>query len=372
LYYETNSTSDVFGYVRYILPDSDASTKNITRGFIFDAINGNQLTISNYRSLLANDTYTMNFADYNSGNPISNGTSLELTKFEYQENPVFMTKTLDVGGTKIGYLMYNGFTSVFDSELNSAFAQLKAEGATELVLDLRYNSGGSVKTATYLAGMVTGQFNGQLFAKEKWNNDLQEWFDVNHPEWLVNNFTNQINNTDINGNTVVNESINSLNLTNLHVITTNSSASASELVINGLKPYINVITVGEKTAGKYVASITVYDSENFGRQGANPNHTWAMQPIVLEEVNKIGENDKDGFEPTLELGENLLNLGELGNLNEPLLASAIANITNVGKPSLATHKSQYLKRASDSKELTKFSNTMYVEKKLPSGLFIRN
>tara|TARA_R110001583_G_scaffold70457_2_gene199412 strand:+ start:19965 stop:21440 length:1476 start_codon:yes stop_codon:yes gene_type:complete len=372
LYYETNSTTDIFGYVRYILPNSDASTKNVARGFIFDAINGTQLTASNYRTLLSNESYTMNFADYNNGNPIANETSVALTKFEYQENPVYIAKTLDVGGIKIGYLMYNSFTSVFDSELNSAFAQLKAEGATELVLDLRYNSGGSVKTATYLAGMITGQFNGQLFTKEKWNNDLQEWFDVNNPDWLVNNFTNEINYSSSNGSSVTKEAIHSLNLTKLHVITTNSSASASELVINGLNPYIDVVTVGEKTTGKYVASITVYDSEDFGRQNTNPNHTWAMQPIVLEEVNKIGENDKDGFEPTLFLEEDLMNLGELGNLNEPLLASAISNITNVGKPSLTISKTQNLKRASDSKGLTRFGYTMHVEKKLPVGLIIRN
>lgn len=371
LFYETGSNTDVFGYVRYILPNSDASTKNVFRGYVFDAINGVQLTIDNYRNLLRNETYTMNFADYNGGNPISNGSSVALTKFEYQENPVYTTKTLDIDGVKIGYLMYNSFTGVYDQELNNAFAQLKAEGATELILDLRYNSGGSVRTATYLASMITGQFNNQLLTKEKWNNDLQEWFELNHPDWLVNNFTDEIHNIDANNNVILQESINSLNLTNLHVITTKSSASASELIINGLNPYINVVTVGEKTSGKYTASITLYDSESFGREGANPNHTWAMQPIVLEEINKIGVNDKDGFEPTLPLSENLVNLGELGTIQEPLLARAISNITNAGKLSLPEGKPLNLKRVSDSKALTKLGNTMYVEKKLPYDLRYR-
>ena len=371
LFFETNSSSDIFGYVRYILPDSDASTKNVFRGYIFDAIDGVQLTLSNYRTLLGNDSYTMNFADLNGGNPISNGASVDLTKFEYQENPVFITKTFDIAGIKIGYLMYNSFTSVFDQELNAAFAQLQAEGATELILDLRYNSGGSVRTATYLASMITGQFNNELLTKEKWNNDLQEWFEANHPDWLVNNFTNEILNTDSYNNIIVQEAINSLNLTKLHVITTNSSASASELVINGLNPYINVVTVGEQTSGKYTASITLYDSNNFGREGANPNHTWAMQPIVLEEINKLGVNDKDGFEPTFLLPENLLNLGVLGDENEPLLARAIENITNTGKPALTQSKILYLERASDSKSLTKLGNSMYIEKELPADLIRR-
>ncbi len=371
LFFETNSSSDIFGYVRYILPNSDASSKNVFRGYIFDAIDGVQLTVDNYRDLLGADSYTMNFADLNAGNPVSNGTSVDLTKFEYQENPVFITKTFDIGGVKIGYLLYNSFTSAFDQELNTAFAQLKAEGATELILDLRYNSGGSVRTATYLASMITGQFNNELLTKEKWNNDLQEWFEANHPDWLTNNFTDEILNTDSNNNIIVQEAINSLNLDDLHVIITNSSASASELVINGLNPYINVVTVGEQTTGKYTASITVYDSSNFGRAGANPNHTWAMQPIVLEEVNKLGVNDKDGFEPTFLLPENLLDLGVLGDENEPLLAKAIDNITNAGKPSLTESKMLYLERASDSKALSKLGNTMYVEKELPADLIRR-
>ena len=367
LVYEVNSTTDIFGYVRYILPNSDASTKDVERGFIFDAINGTQLTINNYRTLLRNENYTMNFADYNNGNPISNEASVDLTKFEYQENPIYITKTFDVGGVKIGYLMYNSFTSVFDQNLNTAFAQLKSEGATELILDLRYNSGGSVRTATYLASMITGQFNNQLLTKEKWNNDLQEWFEANHPDWLVNNFTNEILKKDANDNIILQESINSLNLSNVYILTTRSSASASELVINGLNPYINVVTVGDTTSGKYTASITIYDSDNFGREGANPNHTWAMQPIVLKELNKLGVNDTDGFDPVIPQKENYSNLGELGNESEPLLAIAIANITNSGKPGSATsEKNVDMFRFSDSKELTKGGNIMYVDKKLPA------
>ena len=62
-----------------------------------------------------------------------------------------------------------------------------------------------------------------------------------------------------------------------------------------LDSYIDVILVGTKTVGKQVGSVTLYDSPNYGREGANPNHTWAMQPIVLEEQNKLGVNDQDGF-----------------------------------------------------------------------------
>jgi hypothetical protein len=160
LTYENGNNVDVIGYVRYIQTNSDASNKAVKRGYFFDAINGQQLTIHNYQDLLGNENYTMNFADLESdGSFTSNGKSVDLTKSEYHENPVYITKTFDIDGKKIGYLMYNSFTSNYDQQLNAAFGQLKAEGATDLVLDLRYNGGGSVRTATYLAGMITGQFN---------------------------------------------------------------------------------------------------------------------------------------------------------------------------------------------------------------------
>lgn len=372
LSYESGSDYNILGYVRYILPNSDASTKDVKRGYVFNAIDGVQLTIDNYSTLLAQDTYTMNFADLNGGNPISNGKSVSLTKSEYQENPVYITKTLEVGGKKIGYLMYNAFTSSFDKELNDAFAQLKAEGATELVLDLRYNSGGSVQTSVYLASMITGQFNGQLFAKEKWNTELQSWFETNHPDWVENNFTNTLVVTD-DSDVSVEYPINSLNLTKVYVITTGSSASASELIINGLNPYIDVITVGTTTSGKYTGSITLYDSDTFGRSGSNlnANHTWALQPIVLETVNKLGVNDKDGFDPTIQIIEYVSDFQELGLETEPLLAKAIEQISPSGKAATSKKPSVFL---NDFKEYTgesKYNTGMHIDKKLPDGLLNR-
>jgi len=372
LTYENDNNMDVIGYVRYIQTNSNASNKDVKRGYFFDAIDGQQLTVNNYQELLAKESYTMSFADLNVGVFVSNGKSVDLTKSEYRENPVFITKTFDIEGEKIGYLMYNSFTSNYDQQLNAAFAQLKSDGATELVLDVRYNGGGSVRTATYLAGMITGQFTGELFTKEKWNNELQEWFTENHPDWLINNFVDEISYTDTNGNTVQ-EAINSLNLTDLYVITTGSSASASELIINGLNPYINVVTVGTKTSGKYTASITLYDTENFNSP-ENPEDAfslWAMQPIVLQETNKIGENDKDGFEPSYEVIEYINELKELGDENEPLLAEAIALITGtVAKNRISKENAIELQEVRGIK-VGSLHNQMYIQKELPTGFRIK-
>lgn len=342
----------VFGYVRYVVAGTDAETKGITRGMVFTEVDGTQLTEQNYRGLLfsSNSSYTIHLADYNDGDPITNATTITLNKSTFTENPILVSKTLDEGGKKIGYLMYNGFIANFDTQLNQAFAQFKADNVTDLIIDLRYNGGGSVRTSTYLASMITGQFNNEVFAKQIWNSKFMSA--TSNPEDLINRFTDKIGS----------QAINSLNLTNIYFITTDSSASASELLINGLLPHITVKTVGTKTHGKYVGSITLYDSPTFySKQGINPRHNWAMQPIVLEIVNKDGNNDKDGFDPTVEFPEDYGNLGVLGEKTEPLLARTLQLITT-GSRSLQLQKVPFqLESISGSKANSPTYNNMYVE-----------
>lgn len=357
-----SGSNDIFGYVRMILPNSDASDKNIKRGDIFTTVNGETLNLSNYADLLFNsdmDTYTLDLSEITNNTVVPTGVSVALTKFEYTENPVFITKTFIENGHKIGYLMYNSFTANFDDELNDAFLYFKNEAITDLILDFRYNPGGRVSTAGSLASMVTGQFNGQLFTMERWNSKLQKEIEDSNPEWLTNNFSDKMD----NGNT-----INSLNLNKVHIIITGSSASASELVINGLNPYIDVVTVGEKSVGKYVASVTLYDSSDFGRDGANSRHKYAMQPIVLEEVNKLGVNDKDGFDPDIFLEEDLANLGKLGEYNEPLLRAAINDILGIAPKFMQTKGMDY-ELITNSKMHTVLKDNMFIEKEEVLQLF---
>lgn len=314
LRYVPGSTTNIFGWVRYIMPNSDASTKNIVRGDIFYAVNGIPLTINNYQNLLSQSSYTLNLATLNNGALTPNGSSVSLSKIPYSENPVLIRKVFQLGTKKVGYLLYNGFFSNYDLQLNQAFSLFQSEGVTHLILDLRYNSGGSVSSATRLASMITGQFTGQVFARQQWNYKIEEFFS-NNQESLINRFTNSLANGI---------AINSLNLNSVYVITSKKTASASELVINGLKPYMNVIQIGDVTVGKNVGSITLYDSPTFQKQNVNPTHRYAMQPIVLKIANAVGFSDYvNGLNPDVAQVEDLENLGVLGEPSDPLLNTAL-------------------------------------------------
>ena len=353
-----NDPTNVFGYVRYIVPNSDAESKGVTRGMLFSEVDGTQLTENNFNSLLfgQNTSFTIALADFNGGNPVPNGNSITLNKTQLQENPIHLVSTITEGSNKIGYLMYNQFSGTFDGQPNDAFATLQAENITDLIIDLRYNGGGSVRTATYLGAMVTGQFDGQLFSREVWNQKVQ---DALEPEDFVNNFTNQINNGAIN------EPINNLNLNRVFFITTRSTASASELVINSLSSYIDVQTVGATTIGKVHGSATLYDSDNFLRSGdnLNPDHTWAMQPLILEIVNSAGSNAPNGIIPTVALGEDYGDLGVLGDRSDPLLDRAIVLITTGSRVSTSKSTDIFLEEIGSSQLARPTSNNMYKELK---------
>ncbi|MDX1702290.1 MAG: hypothetical protein R3250_16805, partial [Melioribacteraceae bacterium] len=157
------------------------------------------------------------------------------------------------------------------------------------------------------------------------------------------------------------EQINSLNLTEVYVLTSASSASASELIINGLDPYINVVQVGDNTVGKFQASVTLYDSDDFSKDGASENHTYAMQPLIFKTVNRNGVTDYDnGLVPNTTLSEDLGNPGILGDENEPLLAEALAQIQGSSRISQPIQVEE-LQSVADRNKFSPYKNRMFAE-----------
>lgn len=320
------SGENILGVVTHILAESDAATKDIKRGDIFTSVDGQNLNLNNYRELLFGDNlnYTLNMADLNNNLLSPNGKNVSLTKTEnFQSNPIQISKIINTGASKIGYLMYNQFAEGFDDDLNNVFSSFKAEQINDLILDLRYNGGGLVRSAVNLAGMITGQFNGEVFAKYLWNKKLMTYFNTD-----LERFSSQL---EINFSESLADGtpINSLNLSRVYIITSGRSASSSELVINGLSPYINVIQVGDNTYGKNVGGpAALYDYiDNDGTK--HPNHTYAIYCMTFYSANSNDFYDyADGLAPQeeLKLKEDLANMGTLGENSDPLLALTIQHI----------------------------------------------
>ena len=174
--------------------------------------------------------------------------------------------------------------------------------------------------------------------------------------------------------------ISSLNLNKIYILTTDGTASSSELVINGLDPYIDVVKIGTTTYGKVRGFCNPYDAPNFDRANANPNHKYAMQPIAIKASNSNGVSDYyNGFTPDYPItyqtssgteyeGENIIDLGVLGDVNEPFLAKALSLITGTTSKTAPTKSKTTIgfdfEKVADSKDFTPLGKNMYIECKI--------
>ena len=133
--------------------------------------------------------------------------------------------------------------------------------------------------------------------------------------------------------------------------------------MNSLSSYIDVSSVGKKTTGKVQGSVTLYDSDNYTRTGDNlaSNHTWAIQPLVLEIKNKDDSNEPNGIEPTVVFPEDYNNLGVLGERSDPLLDRTIFLIATGGRSSsYKSNSTLNLEEISDSNAKNPSKGTMFV------------
>lgn len=323
LFYRDDARVNLVGQVLYVLKGSPAETAGFKRGDLFTKVNGTTLTVTNYEELLYNSSGSTAFTlgTVSSGNTIEDsGTTRAVTATTFQEDPVFLDSTYVVNGKTVGYLVYNQFVSSpnnssgneYDNHLRQIFGKFKSAGIQELILDLRYNPGGSGSTAVTLASLIV-KYSGasQVFYKEEYNSLLNRYLQQQYGSDAFNAyFTNEVNNI---GNQI----------SKVTILTSEWTASASELVINGLKPYLTVQLIGETTYGKNVGSTTLIDDTG--------TYAFALQPIIVKVYNSLGEsNYTAGFTPNVPLSEPFT-LYSLGNTQEALLHAALYGTSTGGR-----------------------------------------
>jgi len=319
--------NQVIYFVEYVTPGSPAANSGIMRGDIIYTIDGQLLTKDNYRDLYYQTTANFGFADWDGNAMVPNNTEISLTAIELNQNPVVYDEVIDYQGQKIGYLVYTQFTTgqqgEWLTELNEVLGDFKSAGVSDVVLDLRYNPGGSLDLSAYLAASlapVAAMEDSAVFVNLVWNDLYNNYWagadlDNDGAADGVESYQLRIRLPQSNLN---------LNLPTVYFLTTEGTASASESLMSGLYPYMSVVQIGTTTYGKCYASITVDDWEEPKR------HNWAMQPIVIKYSNAAGFTDfVDGIAPDHQVEDNLLYAKPFGSLEDPLLAKALEEITGV-------------------------------------------
>ncbi|WP_461043086.1 S41 family peptidase [Spirosoma harenae] len=317
LYLRTSGSTGVIAQVLYVLPGSPAEKAGLKRGDIISKVNGTLLNTTNYSDLLfSGSTYTFGLASVSGQSLVDTDKTISVTATTFQENPVFLDSVYTVGSKKVGYLVYNQFVpgangssaNEYDAQVDAVFSNFKAKGVNELVLDLRYNPGGYTSSSANLASLIgKGISSSNLYFREEWNASITPQLQKQYgSSFFVQNFLNKAQNIGSN-------------LSRVFVLTTDHTASASELIINGLRPYMTVTTIGTTTYGKNVGSITITDESGVIK--------WGMQPIVFKSYNNAGSSDySTGFTPNVEV-EEPLNLLPLGDTKEALLSAALSQIS---------------------------------------------
>jgi C-terminal processing protease CtpA/Prc len=315
--YLDNTQTNIVFFISNVILGSPAEKAGLKRGDIILTINGTQINGTNFSSLITNnETATFGLGEFKNGSYVPSGKTVIATKGVVQNNPIQFSKIIEKGNKKIGYLVYTQFLETYDDQLKQVFGEFKTAGVNELVLDLRSNGGGRISSADLISSLVVKNLNtNNVIHQDEWNATIK----AKYPSVATpTKFTNQANN---------------LNLNRLVVLTSNGTASASELVINSLRPYMEVVIVGQNTYGKNVGSITIKDETNPARWA------WGMQPIVLRTVNSKGESaygTKTGFTPNYIVSDSVYPFKPWGDESETLLKKALEVITGVVIPAEAS------------------------------------
>lgn len=311
--------------IRRVEANTAASRAGLTRGTLVSAINGEAVT------------GTLSAPQLAALFPTASGTTTQLTvKLRGSNIPTTVSLLADLAtsgiettvdnarvftrpdGTKVGYLAFHSFVDQSTAELTTALRQFKSAGVKDVLLDLRYNGGGLVSVSNELSSMLGGdRVRGQVFAKTRFTERQagtadSTFFDVDATPADAR-----------------------LNLPRLFVLVTNRTASASELVINSLRPFAEVVIIGSTTYGKPVGSYL----HPFSRSG-NCGKMYAM--IGFESVNACDAGGYyNGIAPTCFALDDLSN--DLGDANESIISAALRYVDTGTCATSATTQSE-LKR----------------------------
>jgi carboxyl-terminal processing protease len=299
----------LFAY--YVDPNSPAAG-SITRGAEVTSINGQpvaNLATSSLNSALLPDqpgaSVNLTFRAPGTGTTQTSG----LTSASFSSTTVSQPLILSLpGGGKAGYLLFNQHLFTSEQGLIDALTLFQQQGVGELVLDLRYNTGGYLLIAEEVASMIGGAaVQGKVFEKMLFNGRHPEKTNDPRNTWLFSAL-------DSNG-----ASLPLLGLQRVFVLTGQNTCSASESIINGLLPYLQVVRIGWSTCGK-----------PYGFMQTN-NDQEAYFDIQFEGVNADGTDDyKSGFAPTCQVSDDLNY--PLGDIREARLNAALYYIGNSACP----------------------------------------
>ncbi|MBI3728167.1 MAG: DUF4214 domain-containing protein [Burkholderiales bacterium] len=285
--------------VRYVQPGSPADIAQLKRGTTLVSVDntdlGGSLSDAQYNALFPPKTETHSFRVQDTN--ASTSRNISMTSTTVTTAPVLQDQILNVNGKKIGYMVFTDHIRTAESPLVTSMRKFQTARVDDLVLDLRYNGGGYLYIANELAAMIAGtKVVNKVFEQLQFNDK--------HTDLTADNVS-YFYDTDSN-----NRALPQLNLPRVFIVTGSGTCSASESIINGLKPFMQVILVGDTTCGK-----------PYGFVQTNNCNT-AYFAIQFAGVNAAGQGDfTNGFTPLCKASDDLNH--ELGNQSETRLSAAL-------------------------------------------------
>lgn len=314
-----SGTDKVFIVVEYVIPETPAAEAGLKRGDIILTIDGNELDSTNYYDLYSKESYVAGLGTFDGVAVGDANRSVSLTAEYITLSPVIYSDIIEYQNKKIGYLVYvdflRGASDMFVTQLDDVLSRFTSNGIDELIVDLRYNPGGQTSMASYLASSIAPV---NLSALHK---VLASYV---YNDYLTDIFLDESGPNSSDFNLFLSPSTFILNMNKVYFMTSTGTASASELVITGLDPYIDVVVVGDTTHGKYTGAWIFPDTEQ------PPRHNYAIIPIVFKYANSIGITDfKNGLIPDYPIKDKLLGAEPFGSFSDPMLAKTLELITGV-------------------------------------------